>query len=608
MDTFPLSIRSGGIALLTAVLTFFAPVAFSSGASSEIRSVEGAPFISTKAEELVMWRSSPGVRNTVAVTFMPLPESALTKLQEENSQELSNGLRTKALLIGVNRNADTEIRDAAPIVLNWKSIGDGHIARWAVTSPDARGLRVALRLRALPDNAEMRFSGSAEPERIIGVISGKEANALRDDDRVYWTPVTEGETQNIEIWLPSTVNPEDVNIRLNGVSHLFTSAQDGFDTAHLVKASEACQINVVCRSTLGANFQNTSTAVAKMTYTSGGGSYMCTGTLLNDTSSSFTPYFWSAAHCFTSQTVANTLNTHWFYEAAACSGRTPGSNYQQRTGGATVLHARVATDTLLVRLNNAPPSGVWLAGWNAERFSSGNITAIHHPSGDIKKVSFGKGEGRTCDTVFSGASEINRSTLAAVSWQEGSTEGGSSGSGLFTISSNGGYQLRGGLMGGAANCSNVNRPVANGNVDCYSGLDQVWNDIKQYLSPATQPQYGPSHNYTGQWHNPNESGWGLSIFMGFQGQPRLIFAPWFTYDGSGRPSWYIFQHDVWSANDKITANVLRFSGPNWGSTYPRSATSTVAGTATLTFTSATAARIEYNVDGASRTVNLTKMP
>ncbi|MDR0247895.1 MAG: hypothetical protein LBI16_05850, partial [Burkholderiales bacterium] len=330
MNRLSFLIHSGIAGLLTAALTLFASAAFSSEPSSEIRSIGGAPFISTKAEEIVLWRSASDVGNATAVAFMPLPESALKAVQEENSQELSNPLRTKALKVGVNRNADTEINAAAPFALNWQNIDDGYIARLAVTSPEARGMRVALRLRALPDNAELRFSGSEAPERIIGVVSGEEANALRDDDYIYWTPLTEGETQNIEIYLPSTEKTEDVKIRLNGVSHLFTSAQDGFNTALVLKASEACQINVACRSgSLGTSFQNTSTAVARMTFSDNRGSYLCTGTLLNNSGESKPAYFWGAAHCFTSQTVANTLNTHWFYEAANCNGSSPGSSYRQ---------------------------------------------------------------------------------------------------------------------------------------------------------------------------------------------------------------------------------------------------------------------------------------
>ena len=67
--------------------------------------------------------------------------------------------------------------------------------------------------------------------------------------------------------------------------------------------------------------------------------------------------------------------------------------------------------------------------------------------------------------------------LTKVAWTTGVTEGGSSGSGLFTISSTSGYQLRGGLYGGTSYCSAPSDPAY------YSQLDGVWSSIKAYFSP-----------------------------------------------------------------------------------------------------------------------------
>jgi lysyl endopeptidase len=64
-----------------------------------------------------------------------------------------------------------------------------------------------------------------------------------------------------------------------------------------------------------------------------------------------------------------------------------------------------------------------------------------------------------------------------VQWSTGVTEGGSSGSGLFTRSSNGTYQLRGGLYGGLSFCSN---PTAN---VYYSRFTNVFTSIRPFLSP-----------------------------------------------------------------------------------------------------------------------------
>ncbi|MDR2710152.1 MAG: hypothetical protein LBB65_02260 [Burkholderiales bacterium] len=118
----------------------------------------------------------------------------------------------------------------------------------------------------------------------------------------------------------------------------------------------------------------------------------------------------------------------------------------------------------------------------------------------------------------------------------------------------------------------------------------------------------PTRQYTGQWASANEDAWGMSVIMGFPNNAKYIFVPWYTYDSNGKAAWYIFQGDGWSANDKITLDVYRYTGPNWGTAWNNSkVANTKVGTATLTFTSATAVTFQYNVDNANRTVSLAKL-
>jgi hypothetical protein len=127
--------------------------------------------------------------------------------------------------------------------------------------------------------------------------------------------------------------------------------------------------------------------------------------------------------------------------------------------------------------------------------------------------------------------------------------------------------------------------------------------------PQEPPRAGPTHQYSGQWIKDDENAWGLSVLMNFPSNSRYLFVPWYTYDSSGEASWYVFQGDNWTANDTITAEVRRYAGSPWGiMPYDNRAVSyTVAGTATLTFTSATSARFQYSVEGASRTINLSRL-
>jgi hypothetical protein len=213
-----------------------------------------------------------------------------------------------------------------------------------------------------------------------------------------------------------------------------------------------------------------------------GATYICTGTLLADTvANTQIPYFYSANHCFAGgingipvqnfETVASSLNTYWKYEATSC-----GSGVQADkvllAGGSDFLYSNATTDAMLLRLRNAPPSGSEFAGWDSTALAaSSSVIGIHHPGGDAKKVSLGQ-------QISSNAS------LITVGWLSGTTEGGSSGSGIFTTES-GGYRLRGGLYRGSAQCANSGSLTNTANRDEYSRFDVVFPNISQFLSPVS---------------------------------------------------------------------------------------------------------------------------
>lgn len=70
-------------------------------------------------------------------------------------------------------------------------------------------------------------------------------------------------------------------------------------------------------------YQTEGRAVAKMVFTEGGSTFLCTGTLLNDTRNSLTPYFLTAALHLEPEAASN-LITYWFFRAQSC-GSAPGS-------------------------------------------------------------------------------------------------------------------------------------------------------------------------------------------------------------------------------------------------------------------------------------------
>ncbi len=563
-------------------------------AYADIRDVGSDIMPEGAAKTVEAWRSDRS-GTAASVLFQPLAESRIEALKRSNAES-----GTRRVQVGITRDTASESERSDLAAMNWMPVAAGYVARIEVVSPGANGLRVALTPAGLPDGVEIRTAGD---DNVIEAITVAQARDQADGNGRYWTSVSEGERQYVEIFVPSGIDLAAVVPRIDAVAHLLASMA-GFDDAALkdLGDSGACNINAVCGDVqLGANYVNAKNSVAWMNFMSGGGSFVCTGTLLNDIdTTTFIPWFFTAHHCIGTQAEANSLRTFWKREAATCGGTGAGANIQV-AGGAQMLYSQANTDGALLRLNNAPPAGSIFAGWNANAVTvNSDVVGIHHPSGDNKKVSIGRFVGVTQNNVINGQT-VNRSLR--VTWGEGTTEGGSSGSGLFTIANDGGYQLRGGLWGGSASCANTGEPESSGNRDFYSSLQEIFPAISQYIANAGGGPTGPTREYTGQWHQPAEGGRGLSIYQ----FGNTLFALWFVYDGQGRASWYQLA-PAWTGADIASGEVVRWTGSPWGPTYnPNARQLQVVGTFRLTFTSATAATFAYNVDGVNRTISIEKI-
>jgi len=283
-----------------------------------------------------------------------------------------------------------------------------------------------------------------------------------------------------------------VSISVDAISHIFASVNDNFKAATQTKASGACNVDAICPAQT-TGYVNAKNAVAHMVFQAtpaGGtlGSYICTGTLLNDNvPATQIPYFYSANHCIGTQTEALSLTTYWNFDNPVCGGAniSRSSNAVNAVfGGADLLYADVNSDVLLLRLKGTPPQTAFFAGWDSATIAGSTpVTIIHHPQGDPKKVTLGQ----TLANPFTVLADQGNATFITPTYTSGITEGGSSGSGVLT-SSNGNYFLRGGLFGGPSTCAtagDVNNPD---NRDYYSRFDLAYPTLSQWLNP---PALGP---------------------------------------------------------------------------------------------------------------------
>ena len=215
--------------------------------------------------------------------------------------------------------------------------------------------------------------------------------------------------------------------------------RDVFKYARGLGDSGSCNNNVICPE--GDNWRPQIRAVAMIVVS---GSGICSGTLLNNCAQDGTPFFLTANHCLPGNLNVSTWVFRFNWESPNCATNTNGPT-NQTVSGATLLVNNAGSDVALLRLNSTPPSSynVFYSGWDKSGTTPTSQTCIHHPQGDIKKISF----------------DVNAASIATYgsaacwrisAWDDGTTEPGSSGSGLWDQNK----RIIGQLYGGEATCTN----------------------------------------------------------------------------------------------------------------------------------------------------------
>ncbi len=242
----------------------------------------------------------------------------------------------------------------------------------------------------------------------------------------------------------------EVGYAYRGVAE-YTGVKTGFGS------SGPCEVNVNCSE--GAQWQNQQRSVARINVKRGGSSVWCTGSLVNNVRNDGKPYVLTADHCgTTSSTDLSQWIFYFGYQSAGCPDPTKEPALHSMTGATLVAHggnaASAGSDFFLLLLNAAVPDSfnAYFNGWSRENIPpSPSGTGIHHPQGDIKKIS-------TYTAPLQPAFWTGGSKLAhwKVTWAQtanghGTTEGGSSGSPLFDNQG----RLVGTLTGGDSSCDSA---------------------------------------------------------------------------------------------------------------------------------------------------------
>lgn len=475
-----------GTSILLAGLALAASVPVSGAARTTVASGVASPVAASGADVRPAVAIRPGRLQWLAgmevrrIGLAPPAIAEAAAMTAHNRQALAatrglRGLRGQPLAIGFPRPVDLTValRDLA-----WTSTVAGtRVARLEVTSPAARALRVALAFSPPVDGVTVRVAGPTTDEATAAFAASEIASAARRDG-VLWTPVVDGETAVIELEAQPTAKLGAATLSIPRLAHLVIEAAElGAPEAAVMRASgigtaASCNVDAACAMAGDPALQALARSAAKLVFIGDRGlSYLCSGTLLNDTASTNTPYLFTADHCIDSMAAARSIVSFWLF-AGGCGGQS-GPPLIQLTGGGTLLGRSQDNDWSLIRLDEVPPDGTRLAAWRAEPVVSGTpVVSLHHPKGDLLKANRGTVTGLSRLT-----DDLVDADFTQVVWSAGITEGGSSG-GLLATSGGSGYEVRGALYGGLSTCARPADP------DYFSRLEVMLPLTREYLTPA----------------------------------------------------------------------------------------------------------------------------
>ena len=378
----------------------------------------------------------------------------------------------------------------------WTQLPNGR-HQWCLTiaSPDAKGMSFVFD----------RFVLGAS-----STFNVYDSNGNRVYDQLTSANNQEHQMQHIELcagseltFVLTTANKKDNSLSLNRIFHIYRGMQGpekDYDEA------ENCEVNVNC-SPVGDDWQDEKRGIARVLLVIGNQEGYCSGSLVNNLANDCKPYFLTAQHCGVGAS-ANDFNQWRFffaYESPTCYNSNPGTPGSKRIEGCVLIanslgvtsQSITSSDFLLLqlgtlanedatvtKLKSSAINAYW-NGWDAHNVAATGGAGIHHPAGDIKKIS--TFSGTLASTNYSSGAY---NTHWRVQWTPNSngygvTEGGSSGSPIFNLNG-GSSRIIGTLSGGNADCSSQTSYDLYGKVsyDWTSNGTALQRQLKPFLDPG----------------------------------------------------------------------------------------------------------------------------
>ena len=364
-------------------------------------------------------------------------------------EDYDDAMREKSYRVGVEVPVSISTLNSG----QWDDLpGGGRIWRVTLVCKGAQAIGLNYNELRLPEGADV-FVYTQDQKFMIGALTSAEVS----HDQKFATRPLSGDAIVLEYYEAERVNEQAV-IDISGLVYIYR----GFEALDFEKtksvSSGSCEVNVNCSE--GENWQKQKQGVVKILTKVGSRYYSCSGSLLNNTAQDFKGLLLTASHC--SKDGSGGISTlsdyeqwvfYFNYEYSAC---VPSATTQSTIVGVKKLAIGATTtdigsDFLLMQsLKDIPAQyNAYYCGWDAGSENSSSGVCIHHPDGDVKKIS------TYTTSLGSDSWGSTANTHWLVTWAQtvngyGVTEGGSSGSPLFDDEG----LVIGALTGGDSGCTN----------------------------------------------------------------------------------------------------------------------------------------------------------
>jgi len=401
--------------------------------------------------------------NDFAVEYISTPDLDLETIKAED--EVTDQYKETPYRFGFDHEVSINTENAG----SWTDLENGdRIWRLGIDCPDATSISLVFDNYKIPKGGKVFIWNSDRTDFI-----GSYTHLNNKDFGSFAVGLIKTSSAVVEFYLPENAG-DNWELSIGQITHGYRPIVNKYESERgPFGNSGACNINVNCPE--GDEWGVEKRAVALIV---SGGFAVCSGTLVNNTSNDGTPYFLTANHCLGGE---NNWVFYFNHESANCVGSTGPTD--QSVSGSELKASNGGSDFGLLLLSEDPPASfnVNFAGWdNSDAETVTSATGIHHPSGDVKKICHENDEPYHTDQFGAAVWFIDQ-------WEDGVTEGGSSGSGLFDQN----HRIIGQMYGGYAACSGENN---NGLADWYGRFGVSWDGssastrLKDWLDPTNTGQ------------------------------------------------------------------------------------------------------------------------